>query len=365
MRTWAIWPGAVISVLAACACAAAQGASTSPASTRAASAPATTVPATATTATAAGAERHSKDEEAATASVPVEKVVAWHRQYARAMEEARQRNVPLLVVFYEPDAPAWERFERESLQDLSMRKFLTQFCAVQLDVRSPEGAAKFASAGGKDVPLSLVYSPDAELLERLPGAIIPASSLRESLQRVLNYYSSATTKPFDNAAAWKAVQARLLLASREKALPEINRLLELPAEKLPAGLSPMHLHLARGEAMMISDPKAAKEELELVAKGSPGTETAGRAMLDLSQLALREKDYAKAHQLAGQYISAYPKGADIGKAHIQKALLEMTSLDDRPAAQKTLKEFIQKYPDDPVVVKAKDLLESLEKIKGK
>ena len=42
------------------------------------------------------------------------------------------------------------------------------------------------------------------------------------------------------------------------------------------------------------------------------------------------------------------------------AAIEASALDDRASAVKTLTAFVAKYPDDPAVVEAKDLLDMLK-----
>ena len=114
----------------------------------------------------------------ATATAPAERLVEWHRQYAAAAREARSRKVPLLVVYFDAEAPAWEALQQRTLQDIQTRRFLARFAAVRLDATAGEGKKRFQATGAKETPLTQVLSPEGDLLDSIPGAIIPAEEFR-------------------------------------------------------------------------------------------------------------------------------------------------------------------------------------------
>jgi len=302
----------------------------------------------------------------ATATAPAERLVEWHRQYDGAVREARSRKVPLLVVYFDPDAPAWEALQQRTLQDIQTRRFLARFAAVRLDATAGEGKKRFQATGAKETPLTQVLSPEGDLLDSIPGAIIPAEEFRERLACSLAYWKAVSAKPFDVAAQWQAVQARLKLSTRGQAAAAIDRLMKLPAGRLPQGVGPAHLHLAKGKALLSAAAKKAETHLRKARELAPkDPSAAGEALIAMIELALQASEYQKAHQYCAEYIKDFPSGPDIGSAYYYKALVEMTGLDDRAEAVNTLKQYLGKYGDDAGAVRARKLLQSLEKMRRK
>lgn len=301
-----------------------------------------------------------------TATAPAERLVQWHSDFDRAVEQARKDGRLLLVVFFDPDAPAWEAFEVQTLQDIPTRRFLAEFAGVRVNAAAGEGKKRFQAAGGKETPLTQVLTPDGKLLDSIPGAIVPGEAFQRRLGGALDYWEAVGAKPFDAAAQWRAVQARLRTSTRQEAVAMIERLRRLPAGGLPEGVAPAHLDLAEGRAVMQSDPARAEKCLEQArqASGKAGP-VASEALAALIELAAAGKQFKKAHQFCRDYIEGFPGGAEIARAYYYKAMLEMTALDDRDSAVKTLREFLQKHPDDKGAPGVRVLLESLEAVKPK
>ena len=321
-----------------------------------------TAPATSTApATRPGAVESQPATATAPAEPPPPKVVRWHGEYDQAAEEARKAGRLLLVIYYDPDAPASQTFEEMTLSDRQTREFLAGFAAVKLNAAKGPGEKRFAQTGAKEAPLTQVFSPDGELLDWRPGCMIPAAAFRERLASSLEYWKAANVKPFDPAARWRAVQARLKLATCQEAVPEIDKLLKLPAKKLPKDVTPALMHLTRGEALLLADPKRAEQSLQKVRElAAADAELAGQAILLLADMCFRAERCTQARDLCAEYISSFPKAADVGRAYYTKAMVEFRGLKDAAAAGRTLKEFIEKYPDDRGVVEAKDLLDIIE-----
>lgn len=296
----------------------------------------------------------------ATATAPALPEVRWHAQYKPAARQAQKEKTLLLVVYMDAGAPACEAFEARTLGRVLTRRFLASFAAVKLDIASTEGRGRFAKTGAAATPLTQVLTPKGELLDSIPGCIIPASKFRRRLEHALEYWKAIGTRPFDAEAQWKAVQARLKLSTRHKTVPVIDRLLKLSVRKLPVGATPARLHLARGKALLFTkageSQKALKRALKL---GADDAQAAGEAMLSLARLAERAEKYKQAHEYCLRYIKTFPEGPGIGRAWYTRAVLEVQALDDMAAARQTLREFIRLCPDSPRVVDARRLLKML------
>lgn len=297
-----------------------------------------------------------------TASAPAERLVQWHVQHKPAAAEARKRSRLLVVVFFDPDAPACQDFQTHTLSVLGTRRLLGEFAAVKLNVTRGEGKKRFAATAAKATPLTQVFTPGGELLDSFPGCIIPARRFHERLGKSEAYWEAATARPATLQRRWKAAEARLWLSTREKSAGQIQALLKLPAKKLPKGLTPARLKLALGRAWELSKPQQARRHLLQARKLAPReADVAGEALLALCRIAKRTKKYKQAHQFCVEYIKAFPKGPAIGEAHYAKAVLEYSALDDRAAARATLLEFLEKYPDHPQAVRIRELLEVIKR----
>ena len=300
-----------------------------------------------------------------TATAPAERLVEW-REYKAATEEAGKRKALLLAVYFDPDAPAWEALEEHVLRHIDTRRFLGQFAACRIDVTTAEGKKLFKATGAKETPLTQVLTPAGELLDSIPGAIIPAGEFRNRLQHSLACWKAMAEGPPGPAAQWKAIQARLRLSTCEKTLPAIEKLMKLPAERLPTGVTAAHLYLARGRALFAAAPKKAEKDLQEALRLASKNRTLGQYIgVTMIQLALKAKEYKKAHAYCLEYIRDFPKSPSIGGVYYYKAMVEMTGLDDRDAAMKTLEEFIRAYPDDPGTVRAQRLLTWLKDTRKK
>lgn len=298
----------------------------------------------------------------ATASAPAEKLVHWHVQYKPAAAEARKQDRLLVVVFFDPDAPACQDFEARTLSNLGTRRLLGGFAAVKLNVTKGEGKKRFAATGAKATPLTQVFSPGGELLDSFPGCIIPAGRFIERLGKSEAYWAAASARPATLQRRWQAAEARLWLSTREKSAGEIQALLKLPAKKLPEGLTPARLNLALGRAWELAKPAQAQTHLLQARKLAPReVDVAGEALLALARIAKRTRKYKQAHQFCVEYIKAFPAGPGIGQAHHTKAVLEYSALDDKAAAKETLRKFLEKYPDHPDAVRIRELLEVIKK----
>jgi len=296
------------------------------------------------------------------ATAPEPKPVKWHGDYQAAAAAAKKRAAPLLVIYFDPAAPASQTLEETVLADPATGLFLSAFAAVRLNATTGPGKKRLAQAGAAEAPLTQVLSPKGELLDSLPGCIVPPSAFRQRLDRSLAYWRAANAKPYDAAARWRAVQARLALTTRDKAAKEIDKLLELPPAKLPKGVTPARLHLAKGHALLRAAPKDAEKHLSKARELAPDdADVAGKAMLSLADLYFRTDRPKEAHELAGLYIKRFGKGADIGRACLTKALVEVLALSDPGAAAKTLEAFIKDHPDNPDVVRARRLLEHVQR----
>jgi len=332
-----------------------------------ASAPATkaTTPAPAATAPATTAPATSAPTTA-TASARAVRLVQWHVEHKPAAADARKRNTLLVIVYSDRDAPAWDDFDARTLRDVPTRRFLADFAALHLDATTGEGKKRFAKTGAAEAPLTQVFAPTGELLDSLPGCIIPASKFRECLSHSVAYWKASRAKPFDAAARWRAARARLALSTRAEAVGGIDRLLKLPAKKRPKGATDGRLRLARGQALLLAKPAKARRSLEKALSLAPkDPAVGGEALLALGRLEAVGRKYRKAHAHLERYVKQFPKGPGIGEACYRKAVLEATALDDRAQAQKTLTAFIAAHPDDLQVVQAKRLLDSLKKMKAK
>lgn len=297
----------------------------------------------------------------AAATAPAERLVEWHGRYKAAAGEARKRNVLLLAVYYDPDAPAWEAFEEQTLRDIETRRLLARFAAARISVTGDEGRKALQAMRAKQTPLTQVFTPGGELLDSIPGAIIPAGEFRKKLKHSLACWKALATKPFAAAAQWKAIQARLRLSTREKTAAAIDKLLKLPEKQLPTGVTPAHLYLAKGRALFRGAPGRAEAHLRKARKLAAKNATLAQyVVVSMIQLAARARQYKKTHAYCVEYIRDFPKGSAIGQAYYYKAMVEMTGLDDRDAARKTLESFISKYPDEKGAVRARRLLNWLK-----
>ena len=297
----------------------------------------------------------------APATVPAIQQVHWHSQHKSAAQRARKDNTLLLVVYMEDASPACQAFEHLALKRASVKRFLASFSAAKLDITTAEGRKRFAKTGAEETPLTRVFTPKGELLDSIPGCIIPASVFMGRLEYSLNYWSAADAKAPDAASRWKAVQARLKLSTRAEAVGDIDKLLKMSVRKLPAGATPGRLQLAKGKALMFTKParadKALQKALEL-GSGDPLAE--GEALLELARLREEKEHYKQAHNYCRRYIESFPAGPAVGRAYYTKAVLEFQALDDEAGARKTLDKFIREYPNDPKVVSARQLLKVID-----
>jgi len=301
-----------------------------------------------------------------TASAPADRWVRWRPEYGAAAAEAAKRKIPLVVVYFDPDAPAWELFDEHTLQDGRTRRLLGKFAAAKLDVTTAEAKTRFLASGHKQTPLTQVFTPAGELLDSIPGAVMPAEKFLERLRQSLAYWRAATAKPFDSAKRWRAIQLRLKLSTRAEAVPDIEKLMKLPQRQLPADVTGAHLLLAKGRALFLAAPEQADRLLREARKLAPRKGIlSGQVLMSLIELATSSHQYGKAHRYCAEYIRDFPAGTDIGRAYYCKAVVEATGLDDRSAALATLKKFMGAYPGNPEVVSARKLLESLEKMGSK
>jgi tetratricopeptide (TPR) repeat protein len=297
----------------------------------------------------------------ATASAPAERLVEWHLQHKGAADEARKRNCLLVVVFFDPDAPACQDYQARTLSDLQTRRLLGGFAAARLKVTAGDGKKRFAATGPKATPLTQVFTPAGELLDSFPGCIIPPGRLHERLGKSQAYWKAAAARPATVERRWEAAEARLSLSTRHKSAGEIQALLKLPAKALPEGLTQGRLKLALGRAWELSRPEQARTHLLAARKLAPkDAAVAGDALLVLSAIAKRDRKYKQAHQFCAEYIKAFPKGEGIGQAYHTKAVLEYSALDDRAAARETLSGFLEDYPDHPMAVRIRELLEAIK-----
>ena len=290
----------------------------------------------------------------------------WHSKYGPAAEEARRRGVLLVVILVDPEAPACQALEEQVLSAPATRRFLSDFATAKLDVRLPAVRKRFPAVTPETTPLTQVFSPAGELLDSIPGCVLPASSFCQRLARSQAYYRAATTRPAGPAAVWAAIQARLRLSTRQRAVGQIDKLLKLPRADLPRGVTPARLHLAKGEALLRADPPRARKHLERAGKlAGDDTSVAAEALFRLGELAAYLKQYRTAHKHYADYIKRFPRGRDVGRAYFRRAMLEWTALDDQAAARDTLRALVRLHPDDPAAVKARAWLKLLASGKEK
>jgi len=286
------------------------------------------------------------------------KLVEWHVEYAPAAAQARKDGKLLLVIYNDPAAPAGQTLEEVVLADHATREFLAAFSAVRLNATAGDGKKRFAKTGAKEAPLTQVLSPTGELLDFVGGCILPPSAFCERLRKSLAYWRAATAKPLNRL---RAAEARLALATRDKAGAEIDVLLK--AQKLSRG-ERARLHLVKALALVRARPKQADQQFRKAIDVGAGDHClAGRAMLELAELKFStgsgKADYQAARDLCARYVKQFPRGQDIGRARYDKALIEFLGLKDAAAARKTLKELLEKHPDDPRVVPARALLDRI------
>ncbi len=294
-------------------------------------------------------------------TAPVIPMVHWYGQHKSAAQRARKDNTLLLVVYMESSSPACQAFERLSLKRASVKRFLASFSAVKLDITTADGRKRFAGTGATETPLTRVFTPKGELLDSIPGCIIPASALLRRLEYSLDYWAASGAKPFTSSAQWKAIQSRLKLSTRVKTVRAIDKLLKVPVRKLPAGATPGRLILARGKALIFKKPAQAEKDLKKALKlGSGDPEAEGEALLELAYLSEKGEHYKAAHDYCRRYIKSFPAGPSVGRAYYTKAVLEFQALDDEAGARATLEQFIRDYPNDPKAVSAKHLLKIMD-----
>ncbi|OPX24537.1 MAG: hypothetical protein B1H04_01865 [Planctomycetales bacterium 4484_123] len=294
------------------------------------------------------------------------RTVRWHSSQQPAAAEARKTGRLLVVVFHDPTHPASQAFEEMTLSDPATREFLADFIAVRLDATKGEGKRRLEKLKLGEAPLTCVYSPQGQLLDSIPGCIIPAGRFCQRLARSAAYWRAATSRPFDPAARWRAVQARLKLSTRAQAAAEIDKLLKLPTEKLPKDVTPAKLHLAKGMALLRSAPKQAEAHLNKARSLAAGdADTSAQALLTLAELYDRTGRTKAAHELYGLYIARFPRAGEVGRAYCAKAVLEWVGLNDQNRARKTLREFLSRYPDDTHAIRARGMLEMIGRGKAK
>jgi len=304
----------------------------------------------------------------APASAPAPKLVHWQSRFDPAAAEAKKRRVPLLVIYGDPDHPASQAFDQMTLSDAATREFLSEVAAVRLDATRGEGKARFAKTGAKEAPLTQIFSPDGQLLDSRRGCIIPASRFRQRVSRSQAYWRAATTKPFDAAARWRAVEARLKLSTRAAAAGDIDALLKLPAGQRPRDVTPAALHLARGKALMYASAKQAEQSLRKAHELAPkDADVGGQAMLLLAEALFRAGRAEEAHGFCTRYIKAFPASEAVGSAYLTKARLEFLGLGKPAQARATLEAFLDQRSDDPLAVAARRLLDDVKRAirKGK
>lgn len=297
----------------------------------------------------------------ATASVPASRiaVVNWHGEFDPAAAEARRRGVLLIVVFFDADSPTCQSYEEQALSDLALRQYLADFAAARLNGAGGDGLKRLKELGQSDTPVTTVYAPSGELLDVLPGAIVPGRALVQAMERSRRYWQEASVKPATPASRWEAVQARLALSTRDQAAAEIERLMNLPPEQLPPGATPGRVALAKGMALQgLANDRAQEAYEQAIKLGGDDAQAAGRALIRLGDLAGFRRQYPRALEHYRRYIRQFPKGPDVGQAYCGKAMIELLPMDSKAAAAETLKEFIHNYPDDPLVVRARELLET-------
>ncbi|MHC4716145.1 MAG: tetratricopeptide repeat protein [Planctomycetota bacterium] len=298
----------------------------------------------------------------ATAPAPP-RTVTWHFDYRRAVNEARRRRVLLLVVYQDRDAPASETLAEVTLADRATRELLADFAAVRIDAATDPGKARLAVLGAGEAPLTRVLTAAGELLDSLPGFVGPAE-LRERLGKALAWQKAVTSRPFDAAARWRAVQARLALSTRHQAAKDIDALLKTPPGKGPKGVTRAGLRLARGRALSLADPARAEKDLrEALRLAGEDARVRGSALLELSDLSFRTGRAEQARELCARYIKQLPGGPEIGRAWYTKAKIEMLALGKPDEAARTLRQFLRQRPDDPCGVQARDLLDRAERLR--
>lgn len=292
----------------------------------------------------------------ATAPAPP-RTVAWHRTYAEAADDARRRGTPLVAVYLDTDAPASEALAELTLADAGIAELLADFAAVKLDAAAGEGKALLAKARAGEAPVTQVLSPGGELLDSLPG-FVTAKTLRGRLEDALAWQRAVSATPFDPAARWRAVQARLGLSTRAEAVKDIDALLKRPAGQLPQGADHPRLRLARGEALSAADPARAQEDLQEALRLRAADEAVGgRALLELADLWFRTARPKQAVEACARYVEQFPDGPEAGRAWYTKAKVELLGVADPAKAAGTIEQFLRKRPDDLWAVRAQALLE--------
>ncbi len=295
-----------------------------------------------------------------TTSAPAPKNVRWMQSYDAAVAEARKSSKLLLAVYFDVDSPAWEMYERATLSDRTTRQFLADFTAVKLDVARGDGKKRFAATGAKETPLTQVLTPKGELLDSIPGCVLPAKALREQLALSQDYWRAVNARPFTTDARWQAAASRSLLSTGHKAVKDIDALGKLAPDKLPAGVSKAGLLVMKGNALAAKPDQAQKHYAEAYRLAPDDEQVGGAALVARARAMLELKQYPEAHKLCVLYIDKFPNSADIWPAYLLKVITEYQGLDNRAAAVGTLKTFIEKYPDNPDVVEAKQYLKAIE-----
>jgi len=314
----------------------------------------------------AGWAQDSPDAPPGTSTAPASEpaplpTVTWHGTHDEAAADARKRPAPLAVIYVDPDAPASAAMVEMTLADPGIRELLAGFAAVKLNAAAGEGKSRLAKAGAGEAPVTQLFSPTGELLDSLPG-FATATTLGAHLEAVLAWQKAASTTPLTPAARWQAVQARLKLSTRPRAVKEIDALLELPADKLPSEADRGRLRLARGEALAWADPpRARKDFAEALCLGAKDPAVGGRALLELADLSFRRGLPKRAVASCARYIERFPGGPEVGRAWYTKAKIELLGLNDPVSAAGTLEKFLDRRGDDPWAVKAEALLERARK----
>ena len=289
--------------------------------------------------------------------------LTWMTAFDEGLAQAGKADSLMLVFWFDPESPACQAMQDKTFAQAELVRALRGLALVRLDVTREGNKPRFAGQRAKRPPLTQTYSPASQLLDSLPG-FLDGPGVLAMIQRSQQFLAAdrqGRATPDDAQRRWAKVQARLALSSRAQAGEDIDWLLARKPGQLPPSITPARLQLALGQATQQTDPVKARQAFEQ-ARTLAGEDTvsAACALLGLAELAIQAESYSRAHDLLDQYIREYPAGQSIGKVAIRKASIEINALDNRPAARATLEEFLRKYPDDPAVVQAKELLEALK-----
>lgn len=110
--------------------------------------------------------------------------ISWQQEYQMTLEEAREKNRPILFDFSRPNCVWCQKLEAITFRDPEVAELLNeQFVMVKVDASKNPNLAK--AFGVESFPTMVVVSPEGQAVFKHAG-FMDADQCQRTLERVLN-----------------------------------------------------------------------------------------------------------------------------------------------------------------------------------